>query len=278
MRAYLAGAAVIMAAAMTSPVAAQSFNYPNFNNTSNLQINGNAAVATDGSNRQVLRVTPSTGGQAGSAFSQTLINLSSNASFSTSFTFNINGSGGGGADGLVFVIQSNSNSVGSSGGGIGYQFIPNSLGIEFDTWDNNEPFGDNHVGINLDGDINSETSIGSPFGLDSGIDLTAFIDYNGATGQLEVRLSDNGLRPGAALLTYGGLNLATVLGQTSAYVGFTSGTGSSFSNHDIVNWRFENSFAPIGAVPEPGTWAMMILGFGLAGGVLRRRRVRVTYA
>jgi hypothetical protein len=28
--------------------------------------------------------------------------------------------------------------------------------------------------------------------------------------------------------------------------------------------------APIG-VPEPSTWALMIAGFGLAGGALRRR-------
>lgn len=30
--------------------------------------------------------------------------------------------------------------------------------------------------------------------------------------------------------------------------------------------------APMGAVPEPGAWALMILGFGGAGAVLRRRR------
>ncbi|MBI1200442.1 MAG: PEP-CTERM sorting domain-containing protein [Phenylobacterium sp.] len=30
-----------------------------------------------------------------------------------------------------------------------------------------------------------------------------------------------------------------------------------------------------GAVPEPATWAVMILGFGLAGGTLRRRRAIV---
>ena len=29
---------------------------------------------------------------------------------------------------------------------------------------------------------------------------------------------------------------------------------------------------PLGAVPEPGVWAMMIAGFGLAGASLRRRR------
>lgn len=38
---------------------------------------------------------------------------------------------------------------------------------------------------------------------------------------------------------------------------------------------------PTGAVPEPGTWAMMLAGFGLVGGVMRRRRrqsVRVHFA
>lgn len=32
-------------------------------------------------------------------------------------------------------------------------------------------------------------------------------------------------------------------------------------------------FSPSGAVPEPATWALMILGFGGAGAMLRRRRL-----
>lgn len=32
---------------------------------------------------------------------------------------------------------------------------------------------------------------------------------------------------------------------------------------------------PTGAIPEPSTWAMMILGFGAAGSLIRRRRVAV---
>lgn len=35
---------------------------------------------------------------------------------------------------------------------------------------------------------------------------------------------------------------------------------------------------PGSAVPEPATWAMMIVGFGLAGGAIRRRRQAYAYA
>ncbi len=34
----------------------------------------------------------------------------------------------------------------------------------------------------------------------------------------------------------------------------------------------------IGAVPEPTTWAMMLVGFGFTGAMIRRRKVSVTYA
>ncbi len=47
-----------------------------------------------------------------------------------------------------------------------------------------------------------------------------------------------------------------------------------------LTYRFRGSVTFTQAVPEPATWTMMIVGFGMAGGALRRRRakVRVTYA
>lgn len=46
-----------------------------------------------------------------------------------------------------------------------------------------------------------------------------------------------------------------------------------------VGDSFESCDRLISGVPEPESWAMMIAGFGLVGGLMRRRtRVRVTYA
>jgi hypothetical protein len=48
----------------------------------------------------------------------------------------------------------------------------------------------------------------------------------------------------------------------------------------VVTGKFELLSEPTlsSAVPEPATWAMMITGFGLAGGALRRRRQQMALA
>ncbi len=96
------------------------------------------------------------------------------------------------------------------------------------------------------------------------------MDYNGGSQVLEVRLAQglNALRPVVALITHS-INLAAVLGTPNAFVGFTSGTGAGYNNHDIITWAFNEDFAPIGA-PAPG--ALSLLGLALLGlGALKRR-------
>ena len=66
-----------------------------------------------------------------------------------------------GADGMVFVMQTvGTNLLGVSGGGLGYEGINPSLGVELDTWQNTDmgdPFQD-HISIISDGNVNHSAS------------------------------------------------------------------------------------------------------------------------
>ncbi|MFD1788364.1 PEPxxWA-CTERM sorting domain-containing protein [Sphingomonas floccifaciens] len=55
--------------------------------------------------------------------------------------------------------------------------------------------------------------------------------------------------------------------------------GGSFGGPDGQNDAFKLAQLTVTAVPEPATWAMMLIGFGMIGGTMRsRRRVKVAYA
>jgi hypothetical protein len=254
---------------------AQSFVYSNFSNTSNLQLNGSAFTTVTGDGT-VLRLTPNEDSQGGSAFSKTPVTLADNASFSTEFTFRFTDAGGiAPADGIVFVAETDSNSVGGVGGGIGYAGISNSVGVEFDDFNNGYGEGDedngNHVAINFDGNVvdNYLTPV-SPNFYDGNL-WYAWIDYDGATDDLQVRVSEDPTRPVAPLINATGIDLVDYLGQDSAYVGFTSATGAGNENHDITSWAFNDTYQPIQSVPEAST-TWVLLGFALGALMVFGRR------
>ena len=263
-----------------STAAATTILYNDFSDTSGLTLNGVTAALTPNADNN-LRLTNSTG-QSGSAFSTNAIQLNNDASFSTAFNFNISKPINSGADGLTFALQTVSNTAGGGGGGIGYAGIPNSVAIEFDTWNNGsvDGYSASHVGINLNGDINSVARANVTPHLDANYsnDWFAWIDYNGVADLLEVRLAQVDLRPQLAILSYT-VDLAAVLGSTFGYAGFTSGTGWAGAQHDIVNWQFESSYNPIdnvGQVPLPASLSLFLVG--LLGLQMARRRHKATAA
>lgn len=93
-------------------------------------------------------------------------------------------------------------------------------------------------------------------------------------------------RPTTFTFDIGGVSSSFVSGATSKFFGLTTDTPfSSFTIKALLNNRDEPfglyptldtlayGYAPRGgAVPEPATWAMMLLGFGGMGAMLRRRR------
>lgn len=91
--------------------------------------------------------------------------------------------------------------------------------------------------------------VGKVFGSKSGIDLDAF-GYDASWAFSYVKLIDD------------------------AAEGATSGVtvGADIDAVGAISTR--RADPPVGAVPEPATWALMMLGFGLIGGVMRTGRRR----
>ena len=253
MRSKVFGLALALVAAAGTARAQQTINFPNFCDTSAFTLNGSTASLNPNS-QCVLRLNQDFG--VGSAFVTNTFSLAADASFSTFFSFQIpnpvgiGDADGPGADGIVFAVQTVSNTAGGGGGGIGYAGITNSMGVELDTFNNGEPGGGNHIGIDLNGSVNSVVSQAIPGRFNDGNTWFVWVDYNGVTDLLEARVSPTNSRPAAANVSTT-VNLPAILGTTNAFVGFTSGTGAGGGTHQITSWNLIGTFAPIGGTPTP---------------------------
>jgi hypothetical protein len=194
-----------------------------------------------------LRLTANQGGQTGSAWLLTKQEVA--AGFRSTFQFRISQPGGYvdpttgqiGGDGFAFVIQNTSlTALGAGGGSLGYTGIPNSLAIEFDTWQNadqGDPNG-NHISVHWGGfganSAQESYSLGAttaiPY-LEDGRTHVATIDYR--PGVLRVFV-DNAASP--ALSVPVELSRRLSLDGGRAWMGFTGATGAAFEAQEILSW------------------------------------------
>jgi gliding motility-associated-like protein len=192
-------------------------------------LNGSATQSSD----RCYQLTPDGASRAGSMWNVNKINL--NESFEVILDIKFGCKDANGADGIVFGFQPLGTSVGSIGEGLGFLNVKPSIGIEMDTYQNNNLFDPvyDHISINRDGDVNhnSTNRLAGPVGFDapnSNVEDCQSHDFgvrwNATTKTLKVFYECK------ERLSYTGDIVNTIFGgNPNVFWGFTASTGG-FSN------------------------------------------------
>lgn len=226
-----------------------------------IQVNGAAKFAGS-----ILRLTDSGTYEAASAFYSTPVNVQS---FTNDFTFQLTNPNG---DGFAFVIQNTGkNALGAMGGNLGYApstwGVLKSVAIKFDLY-SNAGEGTNSTGIYTNGAAPNVPSIslaGSGIDLHSGKVYKVHQVYDGKNLTVTIIDPNTGT---SATQTYA-IDIPGTVGGSTAYVGFTAGTGQSTATQDILSW----TYAPQPYYPSGFASAQLALNGGAA---LNGTALRVT--
>ncbi len=212
--------------------------YPTFSNGPAPVLNGGASIA--GTTNAALEIIDGGTMEARSAWFPTPVPI---AQFTTDFTFT--GSNAN-ADGITFTIQNaGTSAVGPMGGGLGYGAldpggsvgITNSMAIKFDLY-NNDGEGNDSTGIFTNGDSPTVPAIDlSSTGINfhSSDPINVHMVYDGST--ITMTLLDTISNTTWSHYFYG-VNLPQLVGGSTAYVGFTGGTGGLTAVENINGWTY----------------------------------------
>jgi hypothetical protein len=248
----------VIAGCVATAAVAQSIDYPDFSDPVDLRLVGDAALVGDR-----LRLTPAAYWQTGGAWHTSKQNVAD--AWETYLTFQSSTRVSSGADGFALVIQNSSlDALGTSGPGLGYDGISNSLAIEFDMWNNGEGSQD-HVSVHSQGisanSYDHSLSLGSSSNIPSlrdGAVHTVRIIYD--PGSVFIYIDD---METPRLVVPVDLTDLLALDNGTAWVGLTAATGGAYQNHDISLWRFgprDGSGTPFIALVEPGFGAAIQTG------------------
>jgi len=193
-----------------------------FNARSQYTVNGSAAANGD----DCYILTQFVGNQCGSVWYANLITLAED--FDMTFQVYLGSYDNDGADGIAFVMQPTSTALGIAGGGLGYLGISPSIAVEYDTWQNDDPWYD-HISVQRNGDVNYSGAVAGPvqasatsFNIEDNQWHTTRITWDAETFTLAVYF-DNALR-----LSYtNDIVTNTYSGNPAVYWGFTGSTGGA---------------------------------------------------
>lgn len=164
------------------------------------------------------------------------------------------------------VTWTGSGSLDLSGLGDSFTTTDNVLNAQIRTLDAAAFVGTGYA--NLYSGLSGPMSFGGipEFARDADVFSGDLVSIIGLSGTLLVPAGySSGEDLGLSTGTYNGTNFAS-LGLTPGTYVYNFGTGASADSFTV-------QIGPLAAaVPEPGTWAMMLLGFGGMGVALRRRR------
>ena len=176
------------------------------------------------------------GGAAESAVAWTAKKVSV-GTFTAAFTFQLPSST---ADGFTFAIQNDPKARWAMGGNsseLGYAGITKSVAIKFAMYSNSTKTAVSETGLLENGADPSTQSIdmsASKVSLHSGHILSVQLTYDGTT--LKETVTD--LSTGAVFTHSYTVNLASILGSSTAYVGFTGSTGAFTSVQNMLTWSY----------------------------------------
>lgn len=213
-----------------------------------------------------LLLTQSAMAQATSVFAASPVDITR---FKSEFLFTITPGTSPPGDGFTFTIQrAGSHALGAMGSGLGYGSgtydsgeggIGTSAAIKFDFY-NNQGEGDNSTGLAIGGfgPTSNGTVDLNPAGLilASGHAMLASLSYDGI--DLCVCLTDT-VTGVSAIQRYTQVDLVSLVGGTTAYVGFTAGTGGATATQMVSRWTYTPAAGPVPQAPT-GLVASAITG------------------